>query len=269
MSSEVFDDYNDFIRATVSDLKQHLEDIEMKLDKYIAGTDYQILQDERESTKQCLRICEDVMSRIESLQTSFLPSPGQDHPHPSGENRNPFEAELSTKAALSDCREKLMRQMVGLQARLESDLLGKGPERDTENLRLQEQIDTGKTCLEICNLASEQASQHRYHVLENVSVADDSSQVLVSTLGDLIYGRGISAGNRSFQAAGSMSDETLQQISKDGTWNRSNHKTPPEGKDDSSEETQDEGSRQGQSSKSFGRHGVGRTLDDLRKQSRQ
>ncbi|KAI9710011.1 MAG: hypothetical protein M1828_002340 [Chrysothrix sp. TS-e1954] len=49
----------------------------------------------------------------------------------------------------------------------------------------------------------------------NISATHDAHQVIVATLGDLITARRITAGARSTQWLGQMSDASLQQLSKD------------------------------------------------------
>lgn len=58
------------------------------------------------------------------------------------------------------------------------------------------------------------ADQDRTNVFEDVSMADDGHQVIVSTIGDLISARRVTAGARSMQIMGQMSDDALQQLSQ-------------------------------------------------------
>ena len=52
------------------------------------------------------------------------------------------------------------------------------------------------------------------NVFEDISTADNSHQVLISTIGDLISARRVTAGARSRQWLGQMSDDSLQQMSQ-------------------------------------------------------
>ena len=83
-----------------------------------------------------------------------------------------------------------------------------------EQEKIQEEIDSIKQCLAICADASKRAEQDRINVFEDVSMADDGHQVIVSTLGDLIVARRVTAGARSMQLMGQMSDASLQQLSQ-------------------------------------------------------
>jgi hypothetical protein len=83
-----------------------------------------------------------------------------------------------------------------------------------EEERIREEMASVKQCLSICAEASERAQQERVNIFEDVSMADDGQQVIVSTLGDLILARRVTAGARSMQLMGQMSDESLQQLSQ-------------------------------------------------------
>jgi len=54
---------------------------------------------------------------------------------------------------------------------------------------------------------------------EDIEMADDGHQVIVATLGDLISAKRVTAGARSTQWLGQMSDASLQSLSKDRTEN--------------------------------------------------
>jgi hypothetical protein len=85
---------------------------------------------------------------------------------------------------------------------------------NSEQERLQEEIDSIKQSLSICIEASQKAHNNRTNIFEDVAMADDGHQVIVSTFGDLISARRITAGARSIQWFGQMSDESLQQLSQ-------------------------------------------------------
>ena len=88
-------------------------------------------------------------------------------------------------------------------------------EQAAEQERIQEEIDSIKRCLAICAEASVQAGQDRTNIFEAVSMTDDGRQAIVSTIGDLISAKRITAGARSMQLMGQMSDESLQHFSRD------------------------------------------------------
>jgi hypothetical protein len=79
---------------------------------------------------------------------------------------------------------------------------------------MAEEFESIRQCLNICMHASEEAEKVRVNIVEDITTAEDSRQVLVSTIGDLITARRVDAGARSLQCIGQMSDETLQQLSR-------------------------------------------------------
>ncbi|ENH98753.1 hypothetical protein COCC4DRAFT_154992 [Bipolaris maydis ATCC 48331] len=58
-------------------------------------------------------------------------------------------------------------------------------------------------------------------MFDEVSLREDSHQVIVSTVGDLINARRVSASARSTQLLGQMSDATLQTIGQRQSHNAS------------------------------------------------
>lgn len=60
-------------------------------------------------------------------------------------------------------------------------------------------------CLEICM---------QVNIVEDITTAEDSRQVLISFVGDLTTARRVDVGSRSLQYNGQMSDGTLQQMSR-------------------------------------------------------
>ncbi|KAF4610369.1 hypothetical protein G7Y89_g15750 [Cudoniella acicularis] len=70
-------------------------------------------------------------------------------------------------------------------------------EQAAEQERIQEEIDSIKQCLAICAEASVQAGQDRTSIFEDVSLTDDGRQAIVSTIGDLISAKRITARARS------------------------------------------------------------------------
>ncbi|THC91535.1 hypothetical protein EYZ11_008998 [Aspergillus tanneri] len=79
---------------------------------------------------------------------------------------------------------------------------------------IKEERDSITQCLSICAEASDLTGKARTNVFEDVTSSDDSHQLVVSTIGDLISARHIITGARSMQWLGQMSDDTLQQLSR-------------------------------------------------------
>lgn len=80
---------------------------------------------------------------------------------------------------------------------------------------MKEERDSISHCLEICTEASDLTATVRTNVYEEVKSADNSHQLVVSTIGDLISAKHITTGSNSVQWLGQMSDETIQKLSSD------------------------------------------------------
>jgi hypothetical protein len=81
--------------------------------------------------------------------------------------------------------------------------------------RMQEEIESAKECLAVCAQATEHADKVRTNVFEDITAAQDAHQVVVSTLGDLISAKRITADVGATQLLGTMSDTSLQQLARD------------------------------------------------------
>lgn len=172
------------------------------------------LKDERAVTKQCLRICADARSFIETLTTRESTVLEDTAQNTTDDGQNCFEAQLLTRQALDDNRDKLVAISGRLQRRLETLLLDDSSEKNEERLRLEDDIKISKQCLEVCKVASEVSHQKIYRIGEVVADGD-SDQVVVTTLADLFdVKKALSKGN-SAQLIGSMNDQTLQQMAKE------------------------------------------------------
>jgi hypothetical protein len=219
------------IKTTVSDLEDRLEIINKKLDSPLPtssrpGNDTNArkrITEEIESTKQCLKICTDVFKHINGIRHSifediFTPSMNEDF---FLTNVGPISANFTTKQALESCNKTLDNQMQQLQShlrelslRLEGFLSseGTGVEKNAERQRILEDFSSTQQSLNICLNASERASKDRLNIYTEVAVAEDSGQYIISTVGDLISAKNISAGARSIQCMGQLSDESFQKL---------------------------------------------------------
>ncbi|OGM41919.1 hypothetical protein ABOM_009807 [Aspergillus bombycis] len=232
----VLEEYKQMIAEATSDLQDHLQGINERV-RSIEETghvphsdiDLSIVREEKESTEQCLAICVQVSRYIEGAQMR-LPQDSHNVPmltlHPvSSEGFDSTKAYRATDALLKDLRNKLSLNSQTLQARLSTldSQLKACSEVGTLSSRegtakfdlIKEERDSIAQCLNICADASDIAQMARKNVYEDVASADDSHQLVVSTIGDLISAKHIITGARSVQWLGQMSDDTLQQLSRD------------------------------------------------------
>lgn len=219
VTREALDDYDQLVQETTYDLQLRLQRIDDKLQTLApssgpsaSGADID-LNDERQVTEQCLRICQDAKSYLESLanrDASLLQEPTMGGPEKS--LRDSFKAQLLTRQAFDDNQ----THFVGIISQLRERLASVMADGDaTERTRLEADIQTSRQCLEVCKLASNEVSNKKIHIIGDVTADGDSDHMVVTTLADMFNVGDARATNGSALLVGSMSDETLQQISRD------------------------------------------------------
>jgi len=204
------------IKTTTIDLQARVDIIDGKLESIFEqtptetdsdGTELLQLKEDRLSTLKCLDVCARLSDQINNVPLRPVPS-----------SRNPvglFQSERITNEGLYECKEtlsstaaKLERHMEDLINRLKSKM---GSEEGVAELAiLQEEWGTARQCIDICSTAGNNIS-----VIDNYSTGDDTIQFLVSTKGKTIHGKNRGFGIRTKQVGGHLSDESLQQISRD------------------------------------------------------
>ncbi|KAK2002197.1 hypothetical protein LX36DRAFT_627456 [Colletotrichum falcatum] len=222
---QTLNEYKDMIQKTAGELEDHLEDVNAKLEHLIShqqeslqalSSNIERIQNEKDSTEVCLEICAQVQARIDEMQ--FRPvSAGASSNEISC--RNLTRAMVMTMSTLSQCRDMIADNVSQLRRQKEevsrrqfaSDTTSSPEPLEAEIRRLQEEADSTKTCLTICNDASEHAAK-RVHVLQDMSTGHDGQQVFVSTLGDLFNVKGATTGDRGIQFVGSVGEDSLQEF---------------------------------------------------------
>ncbi|KAL4936832.1 hypothetical protein BDV06DRAFT_204174 [Aspergillus oleicola] len=218
VSHKVLEEYNEMIKDTSYSLEEHLHRIDEKLAKLTIENSDSLggnidLKDERAVTKQCLRICEDARSYIESLtnRESVLRQDSSQKVPDEAAVQQHFDVQQLTRQALDQNQKSFMEIISHLQKRLEVLVENRDSGDNNERLRLQEDLDISKQCLEVCQVASDVSRQKIFRVGEVVADGD-SDQVVVTTLADLFdVNKALSTGN-SAQLVGSMAPGELQHL---------------------------------------------------------
>lgn len=232
LSNQALEEYDEMVKNTTYNLSLRLQRIDDKIESWSAASrpdklNMDIdLDNERQVTEQCLQICQDARLYLESLATRGSTLLQDADPGLVANLQEKFEAQLLTRQALDDNQASLVKIITRLRERLESVVLAGD---SSERFRLEEDIQTSKQCLEVCKLASSEVTNQKIHIVGEVVADGDSDQVVVTTLADMFnVGKAISK-NRSALLVGSMSDETLVQLSHDrynsrfGTANADDH----------------------------------------------
>ncbi|KAL4900143.1 hypothetical protein BDW74DRAFT_104527 [Aspergillus multicolor] len=232
VTHQVLQEYTDMIQNTTSDLQDQLDEIEGKLstsqslddpDATISHEELQRLEDEKQSTTQCLDVCKQVSDYIDQSQSKREHKTGKatgTHDTTSQENSNPNIAQQiaqkymkSSKQNISPASNRHKDRLDQLEANLQSSKNSTLPDQVACDIqKTKDQRETVAGCVNICADAYNLSESFRVNIFEDVASLDDSQQVLVSTTGNLLNAKRISTGARSLQVLGQMSDETLQHL---------------------------------------------------------
>ena len=234
ITANVLKEYKEMISNTTADLEEHLENIDNRLRAIsVQGmgisdgdmAERQQIQEERNSTQQCLDICNKVLMQLDQAQpNAFIDLSSTYHPPAVTTLGGLTSAQQLTATTFRACREKLTdtttyleRQLQDINNRLKRFSMlptNISKEQAAEQERMREERDAIKQSLAICADASRQANQEQMNVYEDISLVDDSQQVIISTVGALIAARRVTGGSRSIQVFGQMSDESFQLLSR-------------------------------------------------------
>ena len=121
------------------------------------------------------------------------------------------------KDTLENTRTDLQDHLETLNDKLETLNVQKSSAADVniaEREQVREEIDSAKECLVVCAQASEHVDKVRTNVFEDVSAAQDAHQLIVSTFGDLISAKRVTADAGATQWLGQISDAALQQLTR-------------------------------------------------------
>ena len=217
VTAYVLEQYKELITNTTTDLEDHLQEIDGKLQKLslqkLRLTDedmlhQQHLEEKRDSTRQCLKICAEVAKHMNQLHLSTQESI---HPDTSQAITSVLESSSSARRFISATIEECERRFVNTTCELEihlhkvnSRLKSCARANNTINEGIEEkQIKEEKNCIEqclgICAEAAEQADHARTNVVEDISSSHEFYQVVVATLGDLIAARRVVTRDKSTQ----------------------------------------------------------------------
>jgi DNA repair exonuclease SbcCD ATPase subunit len=236
VTATVLKEYKEMIANTTTDLEDHLQKIDNKLDSFSLqdmrisdeGTaERQQMQEERDSTQQCLGICAKVSAHIDQLQpivSENISTPLPTYQGPVATLNGFTPARIVTVDTFKACKERLTSATTQLEKHLQNinnrlqhfslQPLKVSNEHAAEKERIEEELAGIKQCLAICADASKQAEKGT-NVFEDVAQVDDGYQVIISTIGDLVSAKRVNSGSRTMQLLGQMSDDSLQQLSRD------------------------------------------------------
>ena len=231
ISAERLEEYKVLIKNATTDLEDHLNNIDEKLESAFSqaahesgedATEIRQMQEERLSTQQGLAICAQLFAQINRLQ----PILGGDRADRSAGSHAmpPVVAERITREGLDECRDalsntanRLERHLATIVDRLmaRSKAALSSPEDAAELGRLQEEWETARLSLDLCSKASVNVTKVEINVFDKINGGKEVLQFFASTTGRIVHAKDISLGDRGVQYGGQLSDASIQQISRD------------------------------------------------------
>jgi hypothetical protein len=232
----VLEEYRDLIAGTKSDLEDRLDLIDARLQSLPPktkqspkeeATHRQQIQDERDSTTQCLGICAHVSMHIDQVRHSIwkgVSTPGGDSQHHVKTIENLLSSSrLTTDETLTKCDNMLKTASGHLQNHLNdiNTRLTNMPSQSemseqqvVERQKMEEEYESTKRSLAFCDEASERTFDKGRSIYEEINLAEDNNSIIVSTIGDLLTVRKLTTGARTSNMMGQVSDQSVQLFTK-------------------------------------------------------
>ncbi len=220
VTPKVVEDYKDMMRDTTSELQDHLRSLQEKMKALAAqnatstGQDngeWQAMLEEKESTQQGLEICAQLSAEIEHFETTTKE-------HPLFSQRQSAQKHIragfsSTKGSIQSLVFRLQSYGEDLDKKIEAmgSSVPISDDSARELTRLQETKESIGQCIEIVSSASENLSADNRNVFEDITMADNSYEIQVSTVGALFTARRVNLTGRARHITGQISDESVQK----------------------------------------------------------
>ena len=212
--------YKDLTENVLSDLKDHLENIDQRLNDVHAKnstqsetfTEENLLTAERLSIYKCCQICVQFSSRLDDIQSILKDKNIRSDCNP--DQADCVGPEGDTKSLIN-----MQSKLEGYMKALMNRMLGKFRAADTSRediedmIRLQEEWEIICQCLHVC-IRRENDLNANVSTISNYATGD-AIQLIVSTDGNTIRGENRASGWKTKQVGGHISDACLQHLVKD------------------------------------------------------
>ncbi|KAK7222881.1 hypothetical protein V2G26_010884 [Clonostachys chloroleuca] len=211
ITPQLLEEYKETLSDTSSDLKAYLDIIVEKVNLLSAKGDseadndaeWRAMLEEKETTQQGLRMCTQLSAQIE-LYESLAKEPPQFQDRPS--------AHKHLKTGFHGARgslESVVARLQAHEANLDKQMEGMRSKEGaaTELSRLEETRDSIRQCINIVSSASDDLVNEPVNVFEDISLADNSYEFSVSTVGQLITARRLTLRGRSRHVAGQITEK--------------------------------------------------------------
>ncbi|CAG8092626.1 unnamed protein product [Penicillium salamii] len=234
VTADCVKEWEEMVCCAKSDLEDRLRELDRKLESFSKNassvdmrgeTEWQQLQEEKQSTEQCLMICTKFYEHIEKVgsQVETCPEPDKSNAGVSVNMQyrakqalcnllRDFKSDLATTSSeFNNIIERLEHQQTVLPSR-PAHISGKNA---AAMQQIQEERNSTAQCLTICADATKHSEEIQSNIFEDITSGHDSQQYVISSIGQLITAKRINTGSRSLLMLGQMSDDTIRQSSHD------------------------------------------------------
>ena len=237
VTADCVKEWEEMVCCAKSDLEDRLRELDEKLETFSNNassvntrgeTEWRQIQEEKQSTEQCLVICAEFYEHIEKVgfQVETCSEPDRSNAGATvnrmcaakqalGDLLGDFKSELATASIeFQNIIDRLDHQQNGLPS-IPPQWAHIYSEVTAEMQQIREERNSTAQCLTICADAAEQSEKIQSNIFEDISSGDDSQQFVISSIGQLITARRITTGSRSLLMLGQLSDDTIRQSSRD------------------------------------------------------
>ncbi|KAG4275401.1 hypothetical protein FPRO04_14387 [Fusarium proliferatum] len=222
ITPEALEEYKDMIRDTTNDLQGHMKRLEERVNALAASEAESLVQDqdepewmamleEKQSTQEGLKICSQLSAQIEQLEstskehTQFSQQPSAHKFIRSGLG--------VAKGSIQSLVSRLQTHEHDIDNRMEAMMsaVPLSEQEATQLAQLQETKESLRQCMRVVADAGEALSNERCNVFEDITMADSSYGISVSTVKDLVVARRLNLSGQARYLGGQISDESYQR----------------------------------------------------------
>jgi len=203
-------------KTTASNLEDQIDELSARLDLLRTKPQQSIsdvngaisakqTRNQKASLEQCLSVCQQLLEHIETIKPSVTETMGNN----AGEGEtSPKEVTMLGPRIAANALEICTQNLRAAEIHLRDLHEGHRSQSKSDEAQVIQKLTSAQQCLDIVK----DAQQHRVNIFEQIDVGDDSHQIIVSTIGDLIKANGLTIGARTVNIMGQMSDESLQRV---------------------------------------------------------
>lgn len=220
ITPNALEEYKDLIRDTTNDLQEHMKRLEERVQCLAASeTESPVQEDpawlamleEKQSTREGLKMCSQLSAQIEQLESTskehpqFLQQPSA-HKYISGGLGAAKGSIHSLISRLQTHENDINRRMDAMKSTVPLS-----EHEATQLAQLQETKESLRQCMSVVADADETLTNERCNIFEDITMADSSYGISVSTVKDLVVARRLNLSGQARYVGGQISDESYQR----------------------------------------------------------